>query len=75
MENDAFWIGNKKKNRMSSKQEVKSMFDKVAGRYDFLNHFLSVGIDYYWRKVTIKRLGKVQPKKIPEVKSGEDCRD
>ncbi len=46
------------------------MFDKVAGRYDFLNHFLSVGIDYYWRKVTIKRLGRIQPKKILDVATG-----
>jgi demethylmenaquinone methyltransferase/2-methoxy-6-polyprenyl-1,4-benzoquinol methylase len=55
---------------MSNKQEVKSMFDKVAGRYDFLNHFLSVGIDYYWRKVTVKRLGKIKPKKILDVATG-----
>jgi len=29
---------------------VESMFDSIAWRYDFLNHFLSFGIDRYWRR-------------------------
>ena len=31
--------------------EVREMFSRVARRYDFLNHFLSMGLDIYWRKV------------------------
>jgi demethylmenaquinone methyltransferase / 2-methoxy-6-polyprenyl-1,4-benzoquinol methylase len=30
--------------------EVREMFSRVARRYDFLNHFLSLGLDIRWRK-------------------------
>lgn len=33
-----------------SKNAIGKMFDSIAHRYDFLNHFLSFGIDRYWRK-------------------------
>ena len=36
------------------KTEVKQMFDAIAYRYDFLNHFLSAGVDVYWRKKALK---------------------
>ncbi len=36
------------------KQEVRRMFDAIAHKYDFLNHFLSAGIDIYWRKKALK---------------------
>ncbi|MBL7996944.1 bifunctional demethylmenaquinone methyltransferase/2-methoxy-6-polyprenyl-1,4-benzoquinol methylase UbiE [bacterium] len=36
------------------KKYVQNMFDKVASRYDFLNHFLSLGIDFYWRHQALK---------------------
>jgi demethylmenaquinone methyltransferase/2-methoxy-6-polyprenyl-1,4-benzoquinol methylase len=32
------------------------MFDAIARRYDFLNHFLSAGIDYTWRRRAIQSL-------------------
>ena len=32
------------------------MFDAIAGRYDFLNHLLSAGIDRYWRRRAIASL-------------------
>ncbi len=46
------------------------MFDNVAGNYDFLNHFMSVGIDILWRKATIKSLKSIQPKIILDVATG-----
>jgi demethylmenaquinone methyltransferase/2-methoxy-6-polyprenyl-1,4-benzoquinol methylase len=45
-----------KKSRESKKAQVKSMFDQIAHRYDFLNHFLSLGIDKRWRKKAVSML-------------------
>ena len=33
---------------------IESMFNSIAWRYDFLNHFLSFGIDRFWRKKAIR---------------------
>ena len=46
------------------------MFNSVAHRYDFLNHFLSAGIDYSWRRKAIKILAKSNPKTILDVATG-----
>jgi demethylmenaquinone methyltransferase / 2-methoxy-6-polyprenyl-1,4-benzoquinol methylase len=44
--------------RMSGKkQQVKIIFDSIAYRYDFLNHLLSFGFDYYWRKRALQLTG------------------
>lgn len=42
---------------IEKKKQVKLMFDNIAGRYDFLNHFLSFGLDFYWRKKALKLTG------------------
>ncbi|MFZ1290729.1 MAG: bifunctional demethylmenaquinone methyltransferase/2-methoxy-6-polyprenyl-1,4-benzoquinol methylase UbiE [Melioribacteraceae bacterium] len=39
---------------IEKKQQVKRIFDSISPKYDFLNHFLSVGIDFYWRKKALK---------------------
>ena len=46
------------------------MFDQIAFRYDFLNRFLSGGIDIYWRKRAIKELASLQPRQILDVATG-----
>lgn len=46
------------------------MFDHISPRYDFLNHFLSMGIDIRWRKKAISKLKKYQPKTILDVATG-----
>ena len=45
----------------TKKKQVEEMFDKIAFRYDFLNHFLSAGIDVRWRKKAIKQLKDLKP--------------
>lgn len=52
------------------KQQVRTMFNDIAHRYDFLNHFLSAGIDYSWRRKAIRLLGKNEPKVILDVATG-----
>ena len=46
------------------------MFDNISGRYDFLNHFLSLGIDTIWRKKAIRSLKKLQPRQVLDVATG-----
>ncbi len=36
------------------KEQVSDMFNDIASRYDFMNRFLSAGIDISWRKKTIR---------------------
>jgi demethylmenaquinone methyltransferase / 2-methoxy-6-polyprenyl-1,4-benzoquinol methylase len=54
----------------SKKQQVAAMFDDIAFKYDFLNRFLSAGIDIGWRKKAIRQLVDLQPKKILDVATG-----
>jgi demethylmenaquinone methyltransferase/2-methoxy-6-polyprenyl-1,4-benzoquinol methylase len=59
------------KNKQSGKKEqVAEMFNNISGNYDFLNHFLSLGIDIVWRKKAIKLLKKEEPKTILDVATG-----
>ena len=46
------------------------MFNKISKRYDFLNHFLSLGIDVLWRKKAIKMLAPHQPSQILDIATG-----
>ena len=40
------------------KASVESMFDSIAWRYDFLNHFLSFNFDRLWRRRAIKIISR-----------------
>ena len=53
----------------SKKKQVANMFDNIAKSYDFLNHTLSFGMDFYWRKKAIEKLTN-KPKMILDVACG-----
>ncbi len=55
---------------LSKKEQVAGMFDDIAGNYDFLNRFLSGGIDLSWRKKAIGQLKELDPKLILDVATG-----
>jgi demethylmenaquinone methyltransferase / 2-methoxy-6-polyprenyl-1,4-benzoquinol methylase len=54
----------------SKKEQVAKMFNNISHRYDFLNHFLSLGIDKLWRKQAISLLRSRSPKFILDVATG-----
>ena len=37
-------------------ESIRNLFDNIAPTYDFLNHFLSLGRDFYWRKKAVQEL-------------------
>ena len=52
------------------KKQVQRMFDNIAHKYDFLNHFFSMGIDVLWRKKCIRILRKENPSTIIDMATG-----
>src|SRR3954454_24725695 len=56
--------------KLNKKQQVAEMFNSIAFRYDFLNHFLTAGIDVRWRKKAIMLLKDIQPQMMLDVATG-----
>lgn len=59
-----------KEENTSKKEQVARMFDNISRRYDFLNHFLSLGIDRGWRKKAINLLRPLNPRQLLDVATG-----
>ena len=55
---------------MKEKETVQKMFNDISSRYDFLNHFLSLGIDILWRKKFVRILSGYKPSRILDVATG-----
>jgi demethylmenaquinone methyltransferase / 2-methoxy-6-polyprenyl-1,4-benzoquinol methylase len=52
-------MGNQKITSLNGKKAaVGAMFDDIASDYDFLNHFLSFGIDRIWRKKAVRMISR-----------------
>ncbi|HEX8314860.1 MAG TPA: bifunctional demethylmenaquinone methyltransferase/2-methoxy-6-polyprenyl-1,4-benzoquinol methylase UbiE [Flavisolibacter sp.] len=54
----------------SKKEQVSEMFDTIAPRYDFMNRFLSAGIDISWRRKAVSLFKNDNPKYILDVATG-----
>lgn len=52
------------------KERVRRMFDDISGKYDFLNHFFSFGIDHLWRNKLVRLLAPSKPQSILDVACG-----
>ncbi len=54
----------------SKKEQVATMFDNIAHKYDFLNQLLSLGIHKSWRRKSIQLLEEFHPKTILDIATG-----
>lgn len=57
-------------NELDKKGQVVQMFNSIAFRYDYLNQFLSGGIDKRWRTKAIMELKDAKPQLILDVATG-----
>jgi demethylmenaquinone methyltransferase/2-methoxy-6-polyprenyl-1,4-benzoquinol methylase len=53
-----------------NKKGVRQMFDDIAWRYDFINHFLTLGIDVWWRRKTIQLISNKENPIILDIATG-----
>ncbi|MBC7486875.1 MAG: bifunctional demethylmenaquinone methyltransferase/2-methoxy-6-polyprenyl-1,4-benzoquinol methylase UbiE [Cytophagaceae bacterium] len=58
------------KTEESKKEQVRFMFNNIAGTYDKLNRIISLGIDQRWRRRAIEILAKENPAAILDVATG-----
>ncbi|MCW3804113.1 bifunctional demethylmenaquinone methyltransferase/2-methoxy-6-polyprenyl-1,4-benzoquinol methylase UbiE [Plebeiibacterium marinum] len=52
------------------KKQIRAMFNNIAPKYDFLNHFLSMGIDKIWRKRAIGLLKELEKPEVLDIATG-----
>lgn len=58
------------KSAETKKHQVKQMFDGIADSYDFLNRFLSLGIDISWRKKALGMLAQYKINQLLDIATG-----
>lgn len=54
----------------SKKEQVAEMFDRIAGKYDFMNRLLSARVDITWRRRALNMLKKHNPQTIIDIATG-----
>lgn len=65
-----FPMRNEPERKVYDRGYVRSLFDSIAFRYDFLNHLLSAGVDVFWRRKAIGLLQPFHPGRILDVATG-----
>lgn len=55
---------------MPDANAVRSMFSRIAGRYDVANHLLSGGVDFWWRRVLVRRVHDAAPRDVLDLATG-----
>ncbi|MDV7392998.1 class I SAM-dependent methyltransferase, partial [Arthrospira platensis SPKY1] len=55
---------------MPEAQSVRSMFGRIAGRYDLANRLLSGGIDIYWRWRLTGWVRRQSPRVVADLATG-----
>lgn len=61
---------NELKDTRKEQVRVAGMFDRISGKYDFLNCIFSAGIDRYWRREAVRSLGLQSGSRILDVATG-----
>ncbi len=54
----------------TKKEEVREMFDRIAPKYDLLNHTLSASIDRLWRRRVVNIVRRAKPRRILDLATG-----
>ncbi len=49
---------------------VRTMFDRIAPRYDLANHLLSSGIDFIWRRQAARMVANWKPARVLDLATG-----
>jgi len=55
---------------MPEGKQVQAMFSGIAGRYDLLNHVLSLGTDFYWWRRMARASGAAPGRRYLDVAAG-----
>ncbi len=55
---------------MPQARDVHNLFTSIAHRYDRMNHLLSGGVDYYWRKKLIQSVKSLKPASVVDLATG-----
>ena len=59
-----------KNSQKGKKQQVEDMFDNISGKYDFLNHLLSLNLDKTWRRKAVACLNNLPVSSLLDVATG-----